>query len=86
MGKWETNPYRIGKLITKCGMKYSVIKAAKKLKMKKGGVYIASFWNSIDVFDGIHTIAVKVRGKNKIQSYNDDHLYVNGKFKDLFRK
>lgn len=37
-GQWGTNPYRIGKLITKCGMNYSVIKGAKKLKMKKKNI------------------------------------------------
>lgn len=40
--------------------------------------------------DGIHTIAVKVKGKNKIKSFNDEYLdmpkTVNGKFKNLLEK
>ncbi len=35
-GQWGTNPYRIGKLITKAGINYTAIKSRFNLKMKKG--------------------------------------------------
>lgn len=89
-GLWGTNPYRIGKLITKFGMNYSAIRSRTKLKMKKGKIYVISFWNSRNIFDGIHTIAIKVKKKNKMLSYND-HRYLDapelipGTFKRLLK-
>ncbi len=86
-GRWGTNPYRIGKLITKARMNYSVVRSRTKLKMKKGNVYIISFWNSQHIFDGIHTIAVKVKNRNEMKSYNDQYSdyakSVYGTFKKL---
>ena len=57
--------------------------------MKKGRIYIVSFWNSQDIFDGIHTIAVKVKKKNEMESYNDEYstrpCTVHGSFKNLLK-
>ncbi len=57
--------------------------------MKKGSVYIVSFWNSGDIYNGVHTIAVKVKKKNQIETYNKDYSdkpgIVKGKFKKLLK-
>lgn len=88
-GQWGTNPYREGKLITKCGMNYSAIRKRIKLKMTRGNIYIISFWNSQNLLDGIHTITVKVLSGNKMQTYNDEYasvpMIVSGTFKDLLK-
>lgn len=85
-GQWGTNPYRIGKLITKSGMNYTAIKSRFNLKMKKGGVFIVSFWNSKNILKGIHTIAIKVKSKNRIKSYNDVYSDSSKTVKGTFKK
>lgn len=44
------------------------------LKTKKNKVYIISFWNRGGLFNGVHTIAVKVQDKKNILAYNDGAL------------
>ena len=85
-GQWGTNPYRIGKLITKAGMNYTAIKSRFILKMKKGGVFIVSFWNSKNILKRIHTIAIKVKSKNRIKSYNDVYSDSSKTVKGTFKK
>ena len=88
-GQWGTNPYRIGDLLTMSKMRYSAIQNVKRLKMQKDKIYIISFWNRRSIFDGIHTIAVKVIKRNKIQCYNDIYsdkpTIVSGTFKKLLK-
>lgn len=55
---------------------------------EKRKVYIVSFWNSQNVFKGIHTIAVKIKNKDKMISYNEQYSgtpKVNGTFEDLLK-
>ena len=88
-GQWGTNPYRIGDLLTMSKMRYSAIQNVKRLKMQKDKIYIISFWNRRSIFDGIHTIAVKVIKRNNIQCYNDIYsdkpTIVSGTFKKLLK-
>ena len=74
LGKWGTNPYSIGKILTGYNVKYSLIKKQHKLRTKKNKVYIISFWNRGGLFNGVHTIAVKVQDKKNILAYNDGAL------------
>lgn len=70
-------------------MNYAALKSRLKLKMRKGRVYIVSFWNSRDAFAGIHTIAVQVKNKNKMKTYNDKRIdtprTVHGRFHKLLK-
>lgn len=70
-GRLGTNPYEIGKILTKFDLKYSLIKKQSNLKRKMGNNYILSFWNRGGVSKGLHTIAVHVAGKKAIVTYND---------------
>ena len=57
--------------------------------MKKNSVYIVSFWNSSDIYDELHTIAVKVKKNNRIETYNKKYSkkpgIVKGKLKKLLK-
>ena len=79
----------VKRLITMSKMRYSAIQNVKRLKMQKDKIYIISFWNRRSIFDGIHTIAVKVIKRNKIQCYNDIYsdkpTIVSGTFKKLLK-
>lgn len=38
-GQWGTNPYRIGKLITMCGLNYKALGSPRKLQMENLKIY-----------------------------------------------
>lgn len=72
-GYFGTNPYKLGKILTKYKIKYSVIRNEKKLKMKRGTMYIVSYWNEGGASKGVHTVAVRVIGKNGLSVYNGNN-------------
>ena len=51
-----------------------------------GGVFIVSFWNSKNILKRIHTIAIKVKSKNRIKSYNDVYSDSSKTVKGTFKK
>ena len=66
------NPYSISRVLSNDGIKYETIDDFGDIYMKIPGIYIVSFWNSMDYLSMIHTITIKIPGDNgePYTSYN----------------
>ena len=75
-GSFGTNPYATKRYFEKEGYKVKVIEGEKiiKEKLPKADAYIVSFWNSDDVMEALHTIAMrkKKNGKYELFNYNSN--------------
>lgn len=85
-GLFGTNPYRVGKLLTQFGLKYSVVRRPQKLERKRGNRYIISNWNTNSLFGKLHTYMMKVMPGKKINSYNEYDLDKVNEHPEGFKK
>lgn len=58
MGAFGSNPYSISRVLDEYEVDYK--KIYKLDSIKEPGVYIISYWNSMELDSMIHTVAVKV--------------------------
>ncbi len=71
-GVWGTTPYRIGKILTYYGIKYSVCKKKADIKLKNGKIYIVSVYNEGGLLSGVHTFTILAKRKRfGYYVYND---------------
>ena len=70
-GLFGSAPNAIANVLNNNGIAYSSVSIEG---MTKKGTYIFSYWNSTDIFSGLHTIAISYDG-NKFYGYNYMHGY-----------
>ena len=68
-GEWGGNPYSISEILAHEGIKYKEIKGF--YGVKEPGIYIVSFWNSMEPTSGLHTIAIEVYNDGTAKYYNN---------------
>ena len=79
-GEFGTNPYANKRYFEKEGYKVKVVEGEKitEEELPKADAYIVSFWNSNDVMDALHTVAMRRTkdGKYELFNYrsNEDNL------------
>ena len=71
-GAFGTNPYANKRFFENEGYKVKVVKGDKILKeeLPKADAYIVSFWNSNDVMDMLHTVAMRKTSDGKCELFN----------------
>jgi len=71
-GTYGSNPYAIKRYFEKEGYKVKVVEGEKitKEKLPKADAYIVSFWNSDDVYDMLHTVAIRKIKKGEYELFN----------------
>ncbi len=60
LGFFGSSPHRIGRVLKNAGIHYEKVNCDQ---LNKIGVYIISYWNSDNIFKGLHTVAVKFDGE-----------------------
>ena len=68
-GKLGGNPYSISQVLASEGIKYKEINGF--YGVKEPGIYIVSFWNSMEATSGLHTIAIEVYNDGTAKYYNN---------------
>ena len=73
-GEFGTNPYANKKYFEKEGYKVKVVEGEKitEEELPKADAYIVSFWNSNDVMDALHTVAMRKTKKGEYELFNYD--------------
>ncbi|MBR2885425.1 MAG: hypothetical protein IKB93_11660 [Clostridia bacterium] len=73
-GEFGTNPYANKRYFEKEGYKVKVIEGEKitEEELPKADAYIVSFWNSNDVMDALHTVAMRKTKKGEYELFNYD--------------
>jgi len=73
-GTYGSNPYAIKRYFEKEGYKVKVVEGEKitKEKLPKADAYIVSFWNSDDVMEQLHTVAIRKKSNGKYELFNFD--------------
>lgn len=71
-GYFGTNPYANKKFFEKQGYKVKVVEGEKIMedKLPKADAYILSFWNSDNVMDALHTVAMRRTKDGKYELFN----------------
>ncbi len=71
-GEFGTNPYANKRYFEKEGYKVKVIEGEKitEEELPKADAYIVSFWNSNDVMDALHTVAMRKTSDGKYELFN----------------
>ena len=75
-GGFGGNPFSIGKVLDKEGVKHSTIDSFDDIS--DSGVYIVSFWNNSSFGSPIHTVTVEVKNSDTKLVYNngdDDNVW-----------
>lgn len=65
-GVFGSNPYAIGRVLKSEGIEYTKVRLRD---ITQDGVYIISFWNDNAFWKGLHTVAVRCKGKAAL-AYN----------------
>jgi len=75
-GYFGTNPYNLGWYFSSHNINYKYTTKLSTLKswLKRGCVYIISFWNTKRTRDGAHTIAVRCEWNGSLTAYNNGRL------------
>lgn len=76
-GFFGSNPYSLGKALKSNQIKYNIVSLDE---LNKEGLYIISYWNSINYNSMLHTVAFQSDGKGNYITYN---LYGNGKISSI---
>lgn len=73
-GEFGTNPYAAERYFKRYDYKVETVKGEDITEKEppKADAYILSYWNTNDVLDGIHTIAINKNKKDEYVFYNDD--------------
>ena len=73
-GEFGTNPYANKRFFEKEGYKVKVVEGEKitEEELPKADTYIVSFWNSDDVMDALHTVAMRKNSDGKYELFNFD--------------
>ena len=73
-GEFGTNPYANKRYFEKEGYKVKVVEGEKitEEELPKADAYIVSFWNSNDVMDALHTVAMRKKSDGKYELFNFD--------------
>ena len=73
-GEFGTNPYANKRYFEKEGYKVKVIEGEKitEEELPKADAYIVSFWNSDDVMDMLHTVAMRKTKEGEYELFNYD--------------
>ena len=73
-GEFGTNPYANKRYFEKEGYKVKVVEGEKitEEELPKADAYIVSFWNSNDVIDALHTVAMRRTKDGKYELFNFD--------------
>ena len=71
-GEFGTNPYANKRYFEKEGYKVKVVEGEKitEEELPKADAYIVSFWNSNDVMDALHTVAMRKTNDGKYELFN----------------
>ena len=71
-GAFGTNPYSIKRYFVGEGYEVKVFEGEKitEEKLPKADAYIISFWNSDNVIDALHTVAVRKTSDGKYELFN----------------
>ena len=71
-GEFATNPYANKRYFEKEGYKVKVVEGEKitEEELPKADAYIVSFWNSNDVMDALHTVAMRKKSDGKYELFN----------------
>lgn len=71
-GEFGTNPYATKRYFEKEGYKVQIVEGEKIIndKLPKTDAYILSFWNSDDVMDMLHTVAMRKTKSGKYELFN----------------
>ena len=71
-GYFGTNPYANKRFFEKEGYKVKVVEGEKIMedKLPKADAYILSFWNSDNVMDALHTVAMRRTKDGKYELFN----------------
>lgn len=73
-GKFGTNPYAIKRYFEKEGYSVKVVEGEKIINhdLPNADAYIVSFWNSNDVMDALHTVAIRKKSDGRYELFNYD--------------
>jgi len=73
-GIFGTNPYANKRNFEKEGYKVKVVEGEKitEEELPKADAYIVSFWNSDDVIDALHTIAMRKTSDGRYELFNNN--------------
>lgn len=71
-GEFGTNPYATKRYFEKEGYKVQIVEGEKIIndKLPKTDAYILSFWNSDDVMDMLHTVAMRKTKSGEYELFN----------------
>ena len=69
-GSFGGNPYSISRVLESYGLDYTTIDSFGAISAVKPGIYIVSYWNSLWLGHGIHTITIEVKENGEVQCYN----------------
>ena len=71
-GAFGTNPYANKRYFEKQGYKVKVVEGEKitEEELPKADAYIVSFWNSNDVLDALHTVAMRKTKNGEYELFN----------------
>ena len=75
-GYFGTNPYANKRFFEKEGYKVKVVEGEKIMedKLPKADAYVLSFWNSDDVTDALHTVAMRRTRDGKYELFNNNPI------------
>ena len=73
-GEFGTNPYANKRYFEKQGYKVKVVEGEKitEEELPKADAYIVSFWNSNDVMDALHTVAMRKTSDGRYELFNNN--------------
>lgn len=73
-GEFGTNPYANKRFFEKQGYNVKVVEGEKitEEELPKADAYIVSFWNSNDVMDALHTVAMRKTSDGRYELFNNN--------------
>lgn len=73
-GEFGTNPYANKRFFEKEGYKVKVVEGEKitEEELPKADAYIVTFWNSDDVMDALHTVAMRKTSDGRYELFNNN--------------